>query len=240
MSASPSPSLSPSLAAEAEVRRGPRFTLRIALTVPAGVTVLLGPSGAGKSTTLDVLAGHLLPDAGRILLGDETLLERAAGQAPRRDVPPQARRIGYVQQGQALFPHLSVEANLGYGLFRRSARERAARIAEVAELLELGPLLRRRPGELSGGQRQRVALGRALAPSPRALLLDEPLSAVDLPQRQALLNRLAAVLGALAIPVLYVTHSREEQAFWPRPALELVPELDAEGHLTVTVRGERG
>ena len=183
--------------------------------------MLLGASGAGKSTTLDVIAGHLLPDEGLVTLGAKTLLRRAPRQPAAVNEPPQRRRIGYVLQSQALFPHLTVHDNLAFGLFHRPRRERAARVAELAEQLALTALLHRHPSELSGGQRQRAALGRALAPAPRALLLDEPLSAVDLLQRRDLLSRLRDLLSQLDIPVIYVTHSEEELRFWRCPAIEL-------------------
>lgn len=201
------------------VRRPAAAALWIRITAPPGVTVLLGPSGSGKSTTLDVIAGHLLPEHGQVTLGGQPLLRRTPGEPATVNQPPQRRRIGYVLQSQALFPHLTVQQNLAFGLF---AQPRAARrVAELAARLELEPLLHRRPGELSGGQRQRVALGRALAPAPRALLLDEPLSAVDLGQRRELLGRLRELLSELAIPVIYVTHSQEELRFWDCPAIEL-------------------
>jgi molybdate transport system ATP-binding protein len=211
------------LQVSAVVRRPAVAALRVQLTAPRGVTVLVGPSGAGKSTTLDLIAGHLVPDEGRIVLDGRLLLAREAGQAPTVNLPPQARRIGYVLQSQALFPHLTVQQNLAFGLFDRPRAQRHQRVHEVAERLALLPLLARRPSELSGGQRQRVALGRALAPAPRALLLDEPLSAVDVPQRRELLARLREQLFALDIPVIYVTHSEEELRFWERPALALQP-----------------
>ena len=209
------------LVAEAWVQRPPQFSLRIALTVPRGVTTLLGPSGSGKSTTLDVLAGHVLPSSGRITIGGELLLARAPGQLPTTLLSPQQRRIGYVMQHAALFPHLTVAENLRFGLFRLTLKEQQHRLQEMAEQLALTTLLSRRPAELSGGERQRVALGRALLPSPRALLLDEPLSAVDLPQRQELLQRLQTLLTQLQIPVLYVTHSDWEAHFWSGPVLTL-------------------
>lgn len=206
----------PSLRAHAVFHRKTGFALDFSIELPRGVTVLLGPSGGGKSTTLDILAGHLVPDWGRIELNGELLFLRKEGAKvpPEVHVPPQRRRIGYVMQSPALFPHLDVLGNLTYGLFRWPRRERDARIAELATALRLETLLRRYPETLSGGERQRVALARALAPRPRALLLDEPLSAVDLAQRDALLESLHALLFALAIPVLYVTHSLEEQRFF--------------------------
>jgi len=227
----------PALRVQAQLTRPPSFLLNIKLALPRGVTVLLGPSGAGKSTTLDILAGHLVPDFGRIELDGALLFQREPGAPPQVNVPPQKRRIGYVMQSSSLFSHLDVRNNLAYGLFGWPRAQRQARIAELAEALRLTPLLSRFPWALSGGERQRVALGRALAPRPAALLLDEPLSAVDLPQRDTLLASLRKLLGALDIPVLYVTHSVEEQRFFAaladfehgHPALELRPRPDSRG-----------
>lgn len=226
---------SPIFVADATLRRSTGFSLRLRLALPRGVTVLVGPSGAGKSTTLDLLAGHLLPDSGRIDLDGVTLFSRdpaVSSSRPAVAVPVQQRRIGYVMQSPGLFPHLDVRRNLAYGLFDWPKPEREARLVELSEALGLTPLLSRFPRSLSGGQRQRVALGRALAPRPRALLLDEPLSAVDLPQRDALLERLRELLAALDIPVLYVTHSLEEQGFFSgpsQPALRLQAQADGSG-----------
>lgn len=220
------------LVADATLRRPTGFALRLRLALPRGVTVLVGPSGAGKSTTLDLLAGHLLPDSGRIELDGVTLFSRDTSTDLAISVPVQKRRIGYVMQSPGLFPHLDVRHNLAYGLFDWSKTEREARLVELSDALGLTPLLSRFPRSLSGGERQRVALGRALAPRPRALLLDEPLSAVDLPQRDALLGRLRELLAALAIPVLYVTHSLEEQRFFTnpsQPALRLQAQADGNG-----------
>ncbi len=215
------PQPSPILCATLSTSPDGKYTLRIDLALPAGVTVLVGPSGSGKSTTLDLLAGHRWPDEGEITLGGTPLLRRAGGQPPSTVVPPEQRHIGYVMQQPMLFPHLSIEQNLAFGITNFSKQFRNDRIAELADQLQIGHLLARRPSELSGGQRQRVALGRALAPRPKALLLDEPLSAVDLGQRHDLLDRLRTLLGDLSIPVLYVTHSREEQLFWSAPTMEL-------------------
>lgn len=206
------------LTAKLALTRPGGFELDVALALPRGVTVLLGPSGAGKSTTLDLIAGYIRPDRGRIELDGQVLLSCGVAGEAEIQVPVQSRRIGYVMQSPALFPHLRVAANLAYGLAGWRRDERNERLAEIEQALELKPLLQRWPQSLSGGERQRVALGRALAPRPRALLLDEPLSAVDLRRRDALLERLRALLGALAIPVLYVTHSVEEQRFFSQGA----------------------
>jgi molybdate transport system ATP-binding protein len=187
--------------------RGP--TVRAALELPLGaapVTVLYGPSGAGKTTVLRCLAGLDVPDAGFIRFGAETWADRASG----RFLPPQQRGVGLLFQEYALFPHLTVAENIGYALRRAGAPERLARVGEVARLLLISDLLARRPGELSGGQRQRVALARALAPRPRLLLLDEPLSALDAPTREELRGELRILLERAGIPSLLVTHDRIE------------------------------
>ncbi len=185
------------------------LALRVALEIPLqgpAVTVLFGPSGAGKTTVLRCLAGLDRPDRGRIAFGEEIWFDSEG----RRFVPPQRRGVGMVFQDHALFPHLTVEGNVGYGLGRLAPAERRARLSEVAGRAGLDGLLRRRPGELSGGERQRVALARALAPRPRLLLLDEPLSALDAPSREGLRGELRRLLGAGGIPAVVVTHDRVE------------------------------
>ena len=187
---------------------GPSIRARAALPFEGGpVTVLFGPSGAGKTTVLRALAGLERPDAGRIVLGGETWLDTAR----RIDVAPQRRRVGLLFQEHALFPHLSVRANVAYGLGGLPGAAREARVREVLALTGVGPeLLHRRPAALSGGQRQRVALARALAPSPRLLLLDEPLSALDAPSREELRAALRSAIRAAGVPALVVTHDRVE------------------------------
>jgi molybdate transport system ATP-binding protein len=188
------------------VMRLPGFTLDTAWTADGGVAALFGPSGAGKTLTLQCLAGLLRPDAGRIVVDGRVLFDSTAGV----DVPPQARRVGYVFQGYALFPHLTVADNIGFGLRGRPRAAREARVAEVVARLGLGGLERRHPGELSGGQRQRVALGRALAIDPALLLLDEPLSALDAPLRRTLRDELRAVLADWGTAAVVVTHDFSE------------------------------
>lgn len=173
---------------------------------PGGVLVLFGPSGSGKTTLLRALAGLDRPDSGSISFGDQTWLDVAAGVF----VPPQRRRAGFLFQDFALFPHLTVAANVAYGLGGLARGERNDRTREVARLLRIEGLLDRRPVGLSGGERQRVALARALAPRPRLLLLDEPLSALDAPTREALRGELRALLHQLGIPSILVTHDRVE------------------------------
>src|SRR5216110_1117255 len=188
------------------VKRYPGFTLDVSWRAEKSVVGLFGPSGAGKTLTLQCLAGLVRPDAGRIVVDDLVVFDAAASV----DLPPQARRIGYVFQGYALFPHLTVEENVGFGLRNRSRGERARRSAEVLERLGLVGLERRYPRELSGGQRQRVALGRALAIDPALLLLDEPLSALDAPLRRTLRDELRETLATLRMAAVVVTHDFTE------------------------------
>ena len=177
----------------------------LSLRVAEGeILALLGPSGCGKTTTLRLIAGLESPDAGTITLHGQLV----AG--PGHAVPPEERGIGIVFQDYALFPHLSVRANLGYGLHRLPASARVARVSELAERFGIVELLGRRTTELSGGQKQRVALARALAPKPRLLLLDEPLSALDAPTREALRGELRRVLEQAGVPAIVVTHDRTE------------------------------
>jgi len=184
----------------------PGFTLDVSWDAGDGVAVLFGPSGAGKTLTLQCLAGLMEPDAGRVVVDDRVLFDAASGV----NLPPQQRRVGYVFQGYALFPHLTVAGNVGFGLRDRSRRDRELRVTEVLERLDLGGLAHRRPSELSGGQRQRVALGRALAIDPALLLLDEPLSALDSPLRRALRDELRAILSGWGTAAVVVTHDFTE------------------------------
>jgi molybdate transport system ATP-binding protein len=187
-------------------KRFPGFTLEVSWQASERVTGLFGPSGAGKTATLDCLAGLSRPDRGRIVVNDRVLFDSAASI----DVPPRQRRLGYVFQGYALFPHLTAAENIGYGLHGHPRAERRRRTAEVLERLGLGGLEGRRPGDLSGGQRQRVALGRALAPEPALLLLDEPFSALDAPLRRVLREDLSAVLRDWGTAAVVVTHDFTE------------------------------
>jgi len=172
----------------------------------ASVTVLFGASGSGKTTVLRCLAGLERPDAGAIQCGGETWFE----QATAIFLPPQQRRIGYLSQDYALFPHLNVARNIGYGLRGIPPRERATRVSETMRSFGLEGLERRLPRQLSGGQQQRVALARAVVRRPQLLLLDEPLSALDSPTRLRLRGELRRLLIQLSIPTLLVTHDRSE------------------------------
>jgi molybdate transport system ATP-binding protein len=183
--------------------------IRVELHRPLGtfsLTVLFGPSGAGKSMTLRCLAGLERPDSGMIRFGDEIWFDA------ERNIflPPQQRRIGYLFQDYALFPHLTVEQNIAYGIRELSGALRRQRIEEITALLEIVGLERRYPRQLSGGQQQRVALARTLACRPRLLLLDEPLSALDAPTREQLRRQLRHLLVELQIAALLVTHDRIE------------------------------
>jgi molybdate transport system ATP-binding protein len=173
---------------------------------PGRVLVLFGPSGCGKTTTLRCLAGLEHPDAGSIRFDDEPWFDAATRVART----PQQRSVGFVPQDYALFPHLSVDDNIEFGLSSLPADDRRQRRQELVSLLQLTGLGRRRPAALSGGQQQRVALARAVATRPRLLLLDEPLSALDAATRAALRRELRGLLTTLRTPAVVVTHDRIE------------------------------
>jgi molybdate transport system ATP-binding protein len=184
------------------------FTLEVDLRLPAtGVTALFGPSGCGKTTVLRALAG-LVRAAGRVALGNEVWQDDAMGHF----LPTHRRALGYVIQESALFPHLDVQQNLDYGRRRVAASARRIALDQVVELLGLDGLLARHPETLSGGERQRVAIARALATSPRLLLMDEPLAALDAARKAEVLPYLDRLHRELAIPVVYVSHAIEEVA----------------------------
>lgn len=182
------------------------FALDAAFRAPGGVTALFGPSGCGKSTVLAAVAGLLRPREGRVALGGKALLDTRRGVS----VPAERRRCGVVFQDARLFPHMSVETNLRYGLRRAPRGAEGPSFEAVVALLGIGPLLGRRPLGLSGGERQRVALGRALLSRPRLLLMDEPLAALDAARRAEVLPFLARLRDAAGLPILYVTHALDE------------------------------
>lgn len=184
----------------------PAFTLDVEFDVGAGLTVLFGPSGAGKTMTLQAVAGLLTPDAGHIAINGECVFDSTR----RVNLPPQRRRVGYVMQDYALFPHLTVAENIAFGLTGHSAREKRRAVGEMLEMMRLERLGERRPDELSGGQRQRVALARALVTRPRVLLLDEPFAALDTPLRSRLRRDILDVRQHFDSPILFVTHDLEE------------------------------
>jgi molybdate transport system ATP-binding protein len=203
---SPSTELRAGLSATIRTRLSDAFTMDVALSVPAGVTILFGASGSGKSTVLRAVAGLLRPDGGSITIGTRVVFDKAA----RLDVPARERRIGYVFQHLALFPHLSVEENLAFGLHDQPADTRRRKVREIAESFSIDHLLGRGPGAISGGERQRTALARSLVTDPSVLLLDEPLSALDLPTQSRIIDDLRKWNAAHQIPILYVTHSHRE------------------------------
>ena len=181
-----------------------QFQLQIGTTFPPGISILFGPSGSGKTTLLHSIAGLVTPDEGWITIGGRNLFDN------RTHVPVERRRVGVVFQDLALFPHLSVEANVQYGLASLPRAERLRRSDEILESFRISHLKKRRPDEISGGERQRVALARALVIDPCALLLDEPLAALDVITKAKIIDDLRAWNQAHRIPILYVTHSREE------------------------------
>ncbi len=178
------------------------FVLEIDERLNGRVTALFGPSGAGKTTVLDAIAGLRKPTRGSIVLGGRRLFD----SAQKIDLPPHERHVGYVAQDIALFPHMNVRRNVLYGR-RRGQR---LSIETVASMLEVGAFLDRSVKTLSGGERQRVALARALMSAPEVLLLDEPLAAVDLDLRRRILPYLERVRDELGVPIVYVTHDRDE------------------------------
>jgi len=182
------------------------FQLDFAADFSPGFTALFGPSGAGKSTLLDCIAGLLPADSALITLGDETLTDTASNLF----IPPQRRRIAYVFQSLALFPHLTVGENISYGLFGLPISQMQPQVESILDSFQISPLRHRKPRELSGGEKQRVALARSLVTQPRLLLLDEPLTGLDSALRRSILEDLRAWNTAHPIPVIYVTHNREE------------------------------
>jgi molybdate transport system ATP-binding protein len=185
---------------------GSPFALQVELALAPGITILFGASGAGKTTLLDCVAGLQTPDEGTVAIGNSILFDSQS----RVNLPPDRRSVGYLMQSLALFPHMTVEQNVHYGLAALSKSERDTRSREVLESFRMSSLMHRRPGEISAGERQRVALARALVLHPRVLLLDEPLTALDAITKARILDDLRAWNRSHRIPILYVTHDREE------------------------------
>ncbi|TMJ03744.1 MAG: molybdenum ABC transporter ATP-binding protein [Alphaproteobacteria bacterium] len=181
------------------------FKVDARFEAPDGVTALFGPSGSGKTSIVNMVAGLLAPDRGRISCNGTLLFDSAGGFG----LPPHRRHIGYVFQDGRLFPHMTVAQNLDYGRrMYRLPRDEAAR-ARIVEMLDIGRLFDRRPGKLSGGERQRVAIGRALLMGPQLLLLDEPLASLDAPRKREIFPYLLRLRGE-AVPMIYVSHHAAE------------------------------
>lgn len=195
-----------SIEARLRVERGD-FSLDVDLSLPEeGVTAVFGPSGCGKTTLLRAMAGLERDARGSLWIGNQ------CWQDGKRILPTHRRRLGYVFQEPSLFPHLTVARNLSYGLKRLRGDDRPIALDQAVELLGIGHLLERRPQQLSGGEQQRVAIARALAADPAILLLDEPLAAVDQDRKQEILPYLERLHRDLSIPVIYVSHARDEVA----------------------------
>jgi molybdate transport system ATP-binding protein len=195
-----------SLSATIRTKLSDAFALDVFLSAPAGVTILFGASGSGKSTVLRAVAGLVRPDGGSITIGPRVVFDASTGL----DVPARERRVGFVFQDLALFPHLSVEDNLAFGLAGDPPDVQRRKVHEIAALFRIDHLLARRPSAISGGERQRTALARSLVTDPAALLLDEPLSALDHATQSRIIDDLRRWNTAHEIPILYVTHSHRE------------------------------
>ena len=182
------------------------FVVDLAFNISAGFTILFGASGAGKTTLLNCIAGLETPDDGAISIAGPVLFDRQQ----RINLPPQKRNIGYVFQDLALFPHLTAEDNIAYGVSNVNREDRRKRITAVLEAFRISHLASRKPGEISGGERQRVALARGLVTDPCLLLLDEPLSALDAVTKANILDDLRAWNLTHRVPILYVTHNHDE------------------------------
>jgi len=182
------------------------FALDVAFTSESRATALFGPSGAGKTSLINMIAGLLRPDRGRVEIDGEVLFDSAT----QIDVPAWRRRIGYVFQEGRLFPHITVRHNLEYGRWISGHKADPAAFKHVVELLDIGHLLDRRPGKLSGGERQRIAVGRALLMQPRLLLLDEPLASLDSARKRDILPYFERLRDEAQVPMIYVSHNATE------------------------------
>ena len=184
------------------------FALDVALKLDQRVTAIFGPSGSGKSTLLSIIAGISKPDQGRVMINGETVFDHEK----KINKPIHQRRIGLVFQDARLFPHLNVEHNLRYPLKYTPTHEQQFHLNDIVNLLEIGHLLKRTTHQLSGGEKQRVALGRALLSSPRLLMLDEPMASLDESLKSQILPFLKKVADEIKIPMIYISHSRDEIA----------------------------
>ena len=182
------------------------FGITVAFSVGPGITALFGPSGAGKTSILNMIAGVLKPERGRIAVDGQVLFD----SNHHINLKPNHRRVGYIFQDARLFPHLSVRGNLLYGFNRTPPEQRYVQLAPMTALLGIDHLLDRRPASLSGGEQQRVAIGRAILASPRILLMDEPFAALDKARKQEIMPYIERLRDELKIPMLYVTHFQAE------------------------------
>jgi len=198
-------SVSSSVSFKARQRRN-EFMLDVTFEAGRGLTALFGPSGAGKTTVLNIIAGTQRPDSGRVVVAGRTLVDTDAGIF----LPPHKRRVGFVFQDAQLFPHLTVEQNIKFGRWFTRDGNGAPPLDLVTDVLGIGSLLKRRPATLSGGEKQRVALARALLAAPRILLMDEPLSGLDDARRNEIMKLIERVRDDFKIPIIYVTHTRDE------------------------------
>jgi molybdate transport system ATP-binding protein len=193
------------LSLDVEKRLG-AFELAARFETEGRVTALFGPSGAGKTTIINMIAGLLAPDRGRIMYRGKLLFD-AAGKV---NLPPHRRRFGYVFQDGRLFPHLTVRGNLEYGRRMYRLKRDAGELDRIIGMLDIGHLADRRPGKLSGGERQRVAIGRALLIRPQLLLLDEPLASLDAARKAEIMPYLERLRDEAEVPMIYVTHQAED------------------------------
>jgi molybdate transport system ATP-binding protein len=194
------------LVAKVALTRGTGFALDVELTCAPGITCVMGPSGSGKSTLLAMLAGLQVPDRGRVAVGDHVWLDRERGI----DVPVHRRRMSYVFQGLALFPHMTALTNVMYGMHDQPRAGREEKAMTLLERVGVGHLAKRRPRTFSGGEAQRVALARAIARSPELILLDEPFSALDRDLRAQLTSLVRELVAEAKVPLVHVTHSVAE------------------------------
>ena len=185
-----------------------QFSLDVDFSVGRGITVLAGASGAGKTTVLKMIAGIVTPDEGLIKIDSQIFFD----SAQKINLPIQTRRVGFVFQDYALFPHLTAAQNIAFGLKIKDARDRQIKVEEMLSLFHIEHTKKRFPAEMSGGEQQRTALARALASEPKIVLLDEPLSAVDVETRTKLLDEIELAQTRADIPFVYVTHNETEAA----------------------------
>jgi len=194
------------LSVNLQKRLSPNFALDVKFSIPPGITMLFGASGSGKTTLLRCVAGLIRPDSGQIKIGEQILFDSDS----RADAPVRERKVGFLFQSLALFPHLSVSKNIEYGLDGLDRTDAQQRTQNILKLFRISDVGKHKPSEISGGERQRVALARALVTDPQVLMLDEPLSALDYPTQSQIIEDLRAWNAARDIPILYVTHSQRE------------------------------